>query len=170
VPAEDVERQLPKLAWNVVGCLMPFQRILCAVDFSPESSEAFRVGVEMARNQSALLHVFHVIEAPPVVADWMPGDGMAEMMLRLESKAQAAMESLARSVGSALRGLSVTSEITSGRAFIEITNRAREWSADLIVLGSRGAALFEEIIVGSTAERVMKQAPCSVLIARLPRT
>jgi nucleotide-binding universal stress UspA family protein len=44
---------------------MAFKRILCAVDFSPGSLEAFRVAVEMARLYSGTLHLFHAIEAQP---------------------------------------------------------------------------------------------------------
>jgi nucleotide-binding universal stress UspA family protein len=79
------------------------------------------------------------------------------------------MDSLIASAESSLSGLSFTSEVTSGRAFVEIVNRAQEWKADLIVLGAKGAASLENIVVGSTAERVMKEASCSVLIARPPQ-
>ena len=44
---------------------MPFKRILCAVDFSPDSVEAFRIAVELTRLYSASLHVLHVLEAQP---------------------------------------------------------------------------------------------------------
>ena len=121
-----------------MGGDMAFKRIMCAVDFSRESLKAFRVAVEMARLHSGLLHVFHVIEAQPVVSDWLPVDGLGEVVIRIEEKATAAMESLVASEESSLRGLSFTTEVTTGRAFVEIANRARDWKADLIVLGSRG--------------------------------
>ena len=145
---------------------MPFKRILCAVDFSSDSVKAFHVAVDLARAQSGSIHLLHVIEAQPVVADWLPIGGIGEVTIQIEEKANAAMESLVRSAKTSLTGLAVTTEVTSGRAFVEIVNRARELNADVIVLGSKGAALLEDIIVGSTAERVMKTASCSVLIAR----
>jgi nucleotide-binding universal stress UspA family protein len=149
---------------------MAFKRILCALDFSRESLKAFQVAVEMARLRSGLLHIFHVIEAQPVVSDWLPIDGLGEVVIRIEEKANAAMESLVASEESSLRGLSFTTEVSTGRAFVEIANRAREWKADLIVLGSKGASSLEKIIVGSTAERVIKAAGCSVLIVRPPHS
>jgi nucleotide-binding universal stress UspA family protein len=145
---------------------MPFKRILCAVDFSRDSVEGFHVAVELARAQSAYLHVLHVSEAQPVVSEWLPIGGLGEVAIQIEEKASAAMESLVRSAKKSLTGLAVTPEVTTGRAFVEIVNRATELKADLIVLGSKGAASLEDIIVGSTAERVMKTAGCSVLIAR----
>ena len=137
---------------------MAFKRILCAVDFSPGSLEAFRVAVEMARLHSGALHLFHAIEAQPA--------GPGEVVIEIVQKANAAMEGLVASARSSLKGLAFTSEVTSGKAFVEIVNRAREWNADLIVLGSKGTTSLEEIVVGGTAEAVMKQASCSVLVVR----
>jgi len=81
-------------------------------------------------------------------------------------KANAAIEGLVASAQSSLHGLAFTTEVTSGRAFDEIVNRARQWKANLIVLGSKGTTLLEEIIVGGTAEAVTREAPCSVLVVR----
>jgi nucleotide-binding universal stress UspA family protein len=145
---------------------MAFKRILCAVDFSRESLEAFRVAVETARLYSGSLFIFHVIEAQPVLAEWLPINGMGEVTTQIVEKANAAMDALVASAQSSLDGLSFTTEVTSGRAFVEIVNRAQEWKADLIVLGSQGAASLEKIVMGSTAERVMKGAACSVLVVR----
>lgn len=145
---------------------MPFKRILCAVDFSRDSVDGFHLAVELARYQSGSLQLLHVIEAQPAVPDWLPVGGLGEVTIQIEEKANTALESLIRSAETSLTGLAVTTEVTSGRAFVEIVNRATELKADLIVLGSKGAASLEQIIVGSTAERVMKAASCSVLIAR----
>jgi universal stress protein A len=137
---------------------MRFKRILCAVDFSPDSLAAFHVAVETARLYSASLHIFHVIEAQPAVPP--------QVEIRIVEEANAAMEKLVASAESSLDGLAFTTEVTSGQAFVEIVERAREWRADLIVLGSKGITSLEEIIIGGTAENVMKEAPCSVLVVR----
>jgi len=145
---------------------MAFNRILCAVDFSETSLEAFRQATEMARRFASSLYVLHVIEARPVVPNLIGVDAAGEMAIELEEKATAALESLVESSASDLEGVPVSLEVTAGRAFAEILNHARDWSADLIALGAKGATAFEQIVVGSTAERVMKDAPCSVLIVR----
>ena len=137
---------------------MRFKRILCAVDFSPDSLAAFDVAVETARLYSASLHIFHVIEAQPAVPP--------QVEIRIVEEANAAMEKVVASAESSLDGLAFTTEVTSGQAFVEIVERAREWRADLIVLGSKGITSLEEIIIGGTAENVMKEAPCSVLVVR----
>jgi nucleotide-binding universal stress UspA family protein len=137
---------------------MKFERIICAVDFSPGASEAFQAAVELARVYSGALLLFHVTETPPAV----PG----EVMIEIVNKANDAMQGLLASARASLHGLIFTAEVTSGLASVEIVNRAREWQADLIVLGSKGTTSLEEIILGGTAEAVAKEAPCSVLVAR----
>ena len=137
---------------------MPFERILTAVDFSPNSLEAFRVAAEMASVHSAALHLLHVIEA------WPSGAGEATM--DFVQKANEAVEQLVASSQPALEKVTLTTKVASGRAFDEIVNRARDWRADLIVLGTKGTTSLEEIFLGGTAEHVIKESACSVLIVR----
>jgi universal stress protein A len=137
---------------------MKFERILCAVDFSPDSLQAFAVATEMARFHTGELLVFHVIEAQPTVA--------ANVLIKINKEANDAMAELIASARRALEGITISSEVTTGRAYDEIVNRAREWKAGLVVLGARGVTSLEEVIVGGTAESVVREAPCSVLVAR----
>lgn len=134
-----------------------FERILCAVDFSPDSLEGFRVAAEMARLYSSALLVFHVIEAQPSVSP----DALIEINRR-------ANDAMAELVAPARTGLAakLSTEVTSGAAFDEIVKRARDWKADLVVLGAKGVTSLEEVVVGGTAEAAVREAPCSVLVAR----
>ena len=133
---------------------MKTKRILCGVDFSESSVSAFETAVELARALRAEVHVLHVIEADPATPN-----------LALEGKAINAMDLLVASA-SDLGDSQLTTEVTTGRAFTEILNRARERTFDLIVLGAKGIRLPEEAVFGGTSERVVKEAPCSVLIVR----
>jgi nucleotide-binding universal stress UspA family protein len=142
---------------------MPFTRILCAVDFSPDSVAGFRVAVDLAGLHAASLHLLHVIEAGPGTE--FPGQGGSDLMIRIMAQANAAMEKLVAS-GPSPGASSLTSEIVTGSAFAEIVDRARAWRADLIVLGARGTASLERLVVASTVERVTREAACSVLVVR----
>jgi nucleotide-binding universal stress UspA family protein len=137
---------------------MQFERILCAVDFSPDSLQAFGVAVKMVRFHRGALLVFHVIEAQPMVT--------ADALIRINKEANDAMAELIASARQHLEGIAISSEVTTGRAYVEIVNRARQWMASLVVLGARGVTSLEEVIVGGTAESVVREAPCSVLVAR----
>lgn len=145
---------------------MKFNRILCGVDFSQSSVKAFEAAAELARTFKAGLHIMHVIEAYPTVPEWLPSPSAEDAATSLEDKATAAMETLVARAATDFQGLQVTTEITRGRAFVEILNGARARKADLIVLGSKGLTLPEEAFFGSTLERVMKAATCSVFVVR----
>jgi nucleotide-binding universal stress UspA family protein len=136
---------------------MKFKRILCGVDFSEYSVKAFKTAVELARSFKADLHVMHVIEANPAV----PEDAMT-----LEEKAIAALDALVRQWANTLDEGQLTTEVTTGRASVEIVNSASAREVDLTVLGAKGAALLEEAFIGGTTERVLKEAGCSVLAVR----
>lgn len=145
---------------------MAFKRILCAVDFSEPSLAGFRRAAAMAHRNEAQLFLLHAMEAQPVISQWYPIEGLGEMSVELQEKAKEAMDSLLNSSQKRLRGIHVKSAITSGRGFEEILENARVWNADLIVLGVRGSAGVENILLGSTAERVMIGSECSVLIVK----
>jgi nucleotide-binding universal stress UspA family protein len=51
---------------------------------------------------------------------------------------------------------------------MEIVDRAAEWHADLIVLGSHGRHGLDRFLIGSVSEYVARHAPCSVEIVRMP--
>lgn len=145
---------------------MAFKRILCAVDFSQDSVRAFHTAAELARQSRGALHVLHVIEAQPVVSEPFPVKDLGEVTLTFVEKAEAAMQSLVESSSREVDSIKLTTEVNSGRAYVEITNRARDWKADLIVMGAKGAPTLEEIVVGSTAEHVVREAVSSVLVVR----
>jgi universal stress protein A len=142
-----------------------FTRIICGVDFSPMSVAAFLTAAELARSLNAKLHVLHVIEAYPPVASW-PRDGEPRDIQSLEQKATSAMDALVATSAGALDGVSVTTEITVGLAFAELLNRASDSTRDLIVVGATGVKLLEDALFGGTAEQVVKEAPCSVLVVK----
>ncbi len=144
---------------------MKFKRILCGVDFLPASILAFETALEFARSFQAALHIMHVIAVYPVVPV-LPAPNSEDTTMSLEEKATEALEALIEREAKALEGAPLTTEITRGRAYLEILNRARDYQADLIVLGAKGFPLPEEAIGGGTAEHVFKGASCSVLIVR----
>jgi universal stress protein A len=137
---------------------MTFKRIVCGVDFSPLSVMAFATAVELARAVNAELHVLHVIETIP--------QGNGAEALSLEQKATAAMDALVTKWATVADTLHVTTEITTGVAGDELVNRVRDSADDVLVVGARGVTLLEDAFFGSTAARLVKEAPCSVLVVR----
>jgi nucleotide-binding universal stress UspA family protein len=84
----------------------------------------------------------------------------------MEEKAHQALNTLLASSSPESASLAVASTIVNGVPFVEILKQTKTWNADLIVLGARGAASVDQIMFGSTAERVLRGADCSVLVVR----
>ncbi len=145
---------------------MPFKRVLCPVDFSDSALTAFETAVEMAQTDSAELLLLHVIEGRPVLSEWFPSHSLGEMTVRMEEKAHQAVNTLLSCTAPKTDKLAVATIIVNGVPFVEILKQANTWKADLIVLGATGAASVDDFVFGSTAERVSRGAPCSVLVVR----
>jgi nucleotide-binding universal stress UspA family protein len=84
----------------------------------------------------------------------------------MEEKAHQAVNTLLICTAPKIDGLAVATIIVNGVPFVEILKQATTCKADLIVLGATGAASVDQLIFGSTAERVLKGAACSVLAVR----
>ena len=145
---------------------MPFKRILSAVDFSDASVAAFDRAVELALLNSAEFFVLHALEVQPLVSQWIATDGLSDLTMEIERKAQASIDKLEASARGRLSGLNVHTEITAGRAFTEILENARVWDADLIVMGAAGLGTLEDAVLGSTVSRVLDETECSVLVVK----
>jgi nucleotide-binding universal stress UspA family protein len=138
------------------------ERILVPLDFSPASMEALDYAVWLAKQFRAAIHLVHVY--PPDEAS-APGGGhlllqSAEAIERLNEELTGIHQKHVptfRPENCHVRG---------GRPYEEVVRLAREIDADLIVLATRGYSGLKHLLLGSTAERVVRNAPCPVLVAR----
>jgi nucleotide-binding universal stress UspA family protein len=138
------------------------ERILVPLDFSPASLEALDNAVWLAKQFRAAIHLVHVY--PPDEAS-APGAGhllfeTAETIERVNEE----MTGIHRKHVPAFRPENC--HIRGGRPYQEIVQLASEIDADLIVLSTRGHSGLKHLLLGSTAERVVRSAPCPVLVAR----
>jgi nucleotide-binding universal stress UspA family protein len=145
---------------------MGLRRILCCVDFSDYSVRAFKVAVDLARFFRADLRLLHIIEPNVTPADLMPVRTLDNEIMSVEQKAMRALERLIGEWGTGLQEGQVQAAITTGHARTEIVNYVRTYEIDLIVIGAKGFRSLEEVVMGGTAEQVVKQANCSVLVVR----
>lgn len=129
------------------------------VDFSPTSSDVLAFAKGYAAEVGAQIVLLHVVE--PLHADWK----MDTTELQRERKVQSARllrELVEREFGSG----KVAAEIRSGAPVEAITTFARQTKADLILIGTHGRTGFKRALLGSVAERVVRYAPCPVLVVR----
>lgn len=82
------------------------------------------------------------------------------MGAEMEKRLEALCGEIAKELGSCER------EMVRGRAHVEIVRYAREKNIDLIVMSSHGLSGLEDVLFGSTAERVLRASPCHVFIVK----
>jgi universal stress protein A len=142
--------------------------ILVPCDFSASSEHAFHWALGLAEDWDAKIIVVHVIplffpvDALPagVVVD-LP---QVERALFSETKTRLAEWTTHK----ARSPVAVDPRVVMGDAWWEICRTAEREAADLIVIGSHGDTAITRIPLGSVAERVVRHAPCPVLVVRLP--
>ena len=142
---------------------MSFKRILVAVDESAFAAHAAEVAIDLSKSLGSEVAFISVVD-PDVTcvgADaGVPIDRMAAMQEQETKRLLLAFQERAASNPVALIFVDV------GRPATKIVEGARNWRADLIVIGSHGRGGVERILLGSVAESVLRHAPCPVLVIR----
>ena len=147
--------------------VLSLQRILVPMDFSGKSRQALALAVPLAERHGGRLFLLHVVQ-PPAISTWrvIPGGEhyLTMNMSNLIERVREALTALAaRLVPPAVRGRTL---VRQGNAYFEITEAARQLKVDLIVISTHGYTGMHRMLIGSVAERVVRHAPCAVLIAR----
>ena len=136
------------------------QKILVATDFSIDSELALQLALTFAQEYQAELHMLHALPVALTAA-------ALDLPPELESDFQRAARLLKQSVpDEAYLWCNVFQAVKSGPPYREILSYAEENEIDLICLGARGAGFAMRALFGSNTDRVLRQAPCPVLIAR----
>jgi|SRR5262245_4506396 len=142
-----------------------FKKLLVATDFSEPSVAARRVAVELARRLGAELEIVHVEEPLPAYAfSEGPLPDLPQLQEEVRIWAERELEQQAKEAQAA--GVSVTTAVLLGTPANTIVETARTDGADLIVVGSHGRTGLERVLLGSVAERIVRNAACPVLTVR----
>ena len=143
------------------------KNILVPTDFSEHSERAAAYAVELARQYgSNEIHCIHVSDIPADLlatsAYYMtgPSEDFVEQVLEESRK------NLAEFVRKNLAGLPVQTAFLEGRPFVEIIRYARENQIDLIIISTHGRGGIKHALFGSVAEKVVRKAPCPVLVVK----
>jgi nucleotide-binding universal stress UspA family protein len=157
-----------------------FQKILIAIDTSNMAEAVFERGLCQGQLNQARLMLLHVLSAEedncplpifPEVSDIYPVVGNDRTLQvwreQWEAFVEETREKLANKVEIAeAKGVTTEYRQIVGSAGRTICTVAREWQADLILIGRRGRSGLGEIILGSVSNYVLHHAPCSVLIVQ----
>jgi nucleotide-binding universal stress UspA family protein len=145
-------------------------KILLAIDGSEFSQAAIQAVLTQVRPQGTEVHILHVLEPPSLLMGREMGANDPEFEAVWKALQEQAM-SLVEKTETKLRaaGFSVSPALQEGDPKSKIIDAAKEWKADLIVLGSHGRKELHRFLMGSVAESVARHAECSVEIIRIPR-
>lgn len=144
---------------------LPVKRILVPVDFSECSVFALRYAANLAEKIGASLILAHVASsliAPPEM-EYVQLD-LRKFRGEVEKHAKAKLVALAQKEIPA--AVPASPMVRHGAPWEEITKLAKGRKADLIIIGTHGYTGFKHMILGSTAEKVVRYAGCPVLVVR----
>lgn len=137
------------------------QRILVPVDFSVPSEQALHYACIFAANFGAKVVLLHVVESGPLLDE---AGGLDERMTAIPRHAAERLSLLASRFGES--NVFDKMEVRVGSPARQIDVAAGELGSDLIVISTHGYTGLDYVLLGGTAERVMRHAPCAVLVVR----
>lgn len=143
-----------------------FKQIAYCTDFSDHANEAFWVARDLAGRYDAKLHIVHVMGmfSVPVDGSFIPVEPDITFFEKASQAAQASIEE--RYVSNLDNSQSHFVHLLSGYPATEIVELTKKEKIDLVVMGSHGLTGVAHVFFGSTADRVVRRAPCSVMTIR----
>ncbi len=141
-----------------------WNKICCAIDFSEASRFALEQAADLARRFEAELTLVHVHEPRRGVIEMpkMPREldaGLAEMDLKMEGW---------RAEAERIAGRPVLATVLSGKPATEIPAFVRNGNFDALVVAANGRGGLKSLVLGSVCERLVREAECTVVVARRP--
>jgi len=143
---------------------MTFKRILCPIDFSDSSRTAMQVAAQLSKEGNGeliLIHVWHppytfgpeAVFTPDLIATMKRDAEQGLLKWKIEAEG--------------LRGSRVTAILEMGPPWDLVIEAAKKDPViDLIVIGTHGRTGLKRVLLGSVAEKIVRHAPCPVLVAR----
>jgi nucleotide-binding universal stress UspA family protein len=143
---------------------MAIQHILVPTDFSEYADYALDYAIELAKTFQARLTVLYVFHLSSLALGEAPPTVLADTLEAMETHAQQRTQMALAHVKEA--GLQADSAIVEGIPFQVIIETAESRDVDLIVMGTHGRTGLTHALMGSVAEKVVRLAPCPVLVTR----
>lgn len=137
----------------------PLGRLLVPTDFSPGARWSLQRALLLPLAQEARLHLLHVLPSVPLKKRAM-----------VRAAADVAMEELVKFARAQAPALEVSFELVSGEAYVEIIRSSRRLDSELIVIGRHSRRPLRDLVIGSTAVRVIRKVDVPVLaVAQEPK-
>jgi nucleotide-binding universal stress UspA family protein len=168
-PSLVPERKTAPAVTSFVPEVLHLEKILVPTDASPAAEKAQQYAAQLASQFGGEIILLHVIEPfypyPVIGMTGMPVDLPPDPNLAQKPAAEKALARAAEELRGG-RFFKTRSLVRVGKTYDEIVQVARETAADVIVIGTHGYTGVKHFLLGSTAEKVARHAPCPVLIVR----
>ena len=146
---------------------LDIRKILVPIDFSDYSKNSLKYAASFANKFSAEITLIYVVEPVIYPPDFSMGQiAIPSVNAEWDLKANEQLEKLGKQ--EIPESIKVSIIIKTGKPFLEIIDTAAEENIDLIIISTHGHSGVEHILFGSTAEKVVRKAPCPVLTLREP--
>ncbi len=145
---------------------MQIKTILFPTDFSNGARAAMDHALSLAKDYQAKLILLYVIQDISIAEWYIPSTlSVADLVEDMQKNAWKEMDKWAAEASAKVKA--VEKLVERGVPFVEIIKTAKEKGADLIVIGTHGRTGIDHMLFGSTAEKVVRKAPCPVLTVRI---
>lgn len=141
-----------------------FGKILFPTDFSDSAENASNYAISMAEKFGSKIFAVHVIEPFTYTSDL--GIDMGDQYQVMEATAKRFLEDVVTSIRE--KNIDVEGILLTGEPFVEIIKFAKQEQVNLIIMATHGRSGIEHILLGSTAEKVVRKSPCPVLTIKRP--
>lgn len=146
----------------------PFQNVLVGIDFSPSADAALKQAVWLAQKNAAKLVLVHALRdlrqamhraSYESRLDFLYGEGI-KFQREIRHESDAKMRQIVAPFASA--GLDVKCETLLGDPFVALIHAAQAEGSDLVIVGTRGLSTWQQLLMGSTAKKLIRKCPASV--------
>ncbi len=161
---KTVRRKSRAAVIDLVPSVFKLKKILVPLDFSDHSTKALKYAIKFAQQFGAHIDLLHVVE-PAVYPEGMiiPPD-MEDINTSLEKQA---VKTLKKTASQTIpKGVAWSIAVRVGSPYSEIVELARKTETDLLIITTHGYTGLKHFVMGSTAERIVRHAPCPVLTVR----
>ena len=153
----------PTTLRRIIPATTQLKRILVPVDFSSSSNQALRYAVRLAQHFGSEITLLHIVQRTFIA----PYPEVPPYLDHIEAdfeNAERALQTLAAT--QPLKSSAIQTVVRTGLAAHEIVEAARDLDSDVIVIATHGYTSWKHLCIGSTAERVVRTAPCPVFAVR----
>lgn len=149
-----------------------YRRILVALDGSETSTRALTASLNLARMGGGRVRMVHVVEELAYLGGFDPYGASSGELIKVirENGAKILANGMAAAESAGVEADTVLYDNFGERLPEAVADAARQWNADLIVVGTHGRRGMGRVLMGSGAEQIIRLSPVPVLVIRKPET